>query len=105
MDIVIKRDSRGRERPQEKEFVEKRVVRVLPTSDLIRKYLKHQPSRIGWLKEGSVEWPLDTFTRNRLRDGDITIEAPQEQQAKQLEKSKKAEPKKAEPKKESTSHS
>jgi hypothetical protein len=76
MDIVIKRGPSGRERPQEKGFVERRVVRVLPTSDLIRKYLKHQPSKIAWLKEGSVEWPWDSFTRNRLRDGDITIEPP-----------------------------
>jgi hypothetical protein len=77
MDIVMKRGARpGQVRPQEKGFIERRVVRVLPTSDLIRKYLKHQPSKIGWLKEGSVEWPWDSFTRNRLRDGDITIEPP-----------------------------
>jgi hypothetical protein len=66
--------------------VERRVVRVLPTSDLIRKYLKHQPSKVGWLKEGSVEWPWDSFTRNRLRDGDITIEAPKAAPAKAIEK-------------------
>jgi hypothetical protein len=76
MDVVMKRNSRGQERAQEKDFVEKRVVRVLPKNDMIRKYIKHQPSRIGWLKEGSVEWPLDQFTRNRLRDGDVIIETP-----------------------------
>lgn len=75
MDIVMKRNKSGKDRPQEKGFVERRVVRVLPKNDLIRKYIKHQPSKIGWLSEGSVEWPLDSFTRNRLRDGDITIEA------------------------------
>jgi len=93
MDIVLKQGPRG-DRPQEKDFVEKRVVRVLPANDMIRKYLKHQPSRIGWLKEGSVEWPLDTFTRNRLRDGDITIEPAKakEEPQPQLEKKTKAAP-------------
>ena len=87
MDVVMKRGPRGGERPQEKDFVERRVVRVLPKNDMIRKYLKHQPSKVGFLKEGSVEWPLDQFTRNRLRDGDITIEEP-----KQLEQDKKKKP-------------
>jgi hypothetical protein len=90
MDIVMKRGPRGQERPEEKGFVEKRVVRVLPTTDLIRKYIKHQPSGIGWLKEGSVEWPLDTFTRNRLRDGDITIEPEKPKQLEQQQQKKPA---------------
>jgi hypothetical protein len=108
MDVVMKHGSRG-ERPKEKTFQERRVVRVLPASDLIRKHLKHQPSGIGWLKEGSVEWPLDAFTRNRLRDGDVTIEPPK---PKQLEsdkpdnKSKKpASEQKPAPKPETTSSS
>jgi hypothetical protein len=84
MDIIVKRNTRGQDRAQERDLIEKRVVRVLPKNDMIRKYIKHQPSRIGWLKEGSVEWPLDAFTRNRLRDGDVIIETPA-----MLEQSKK----------------
>jgi hypothetical protein len=49
-------------------------VRVLPKNGLIRKYLKHEPTRIAFREEGSIEWPLDNFTMRRLRDGDITIE-------------------------------
>jgi hypothetical protein len=99
MEIVMKRGPRGQERPQEKDFAEKRVVRVLPTSDLIRKYVKHQPSKIGWLKEGSVEWPWDTFTRNRLRDGDITIEPAKPKQVGQQQQKKPTGAQPSEPKK------
>jgi hypothetical protein len=50
-----------------------RPVRVLPKDPETRKNLKHQPSKIAFRAEGSVEWPLDKFTLRRLRDGDITI--------------------------------
>jgi hypothetical protein len=91
MDIVMKkRGPRGQERPQEKDFAEKRVVRVLPKNDLIRKYIKHQPTGLRFLKEGSVEWPLDQFTRNRLRDGDVIIEPEKpKEDPKQREQDKK----------------
>jgi hypothetical protein len=49
-------------------------VRVLPKNELIRKYLKHEPTKIAFRPEGSIEWPLDNFTMRRLRDGDVTIE-------------------------------
>jgi hypothetical protein len=75
IDVVMKRDAQGRERPQEKEFDErKRVVRVLPKNDEMRKYLKHGGTRVGFLAEGSVEWPNDQFTRRRLKDGDVILE-------------------------------
>jgi len=48
-------------------------VRVLPANDQLRKILKH-PASGGFLAEGSTEWPLDQFTKRRLRDGDITLE-------------------------------
>lgn len=73
MDIVMKRDAQGRERPQEKDFNDRRVVRVVPTNERLRKYLKH-PSRGGFLAEGASEWPLDQFTKRRIKEGDITIE-------------------------------
>jgi hypothetical protein len=76
MELVMKRDSRGRSRPQEKDFRERRVVRVVPRDENIRKYIKHGVTRVGFQTEGSAEWPMDAFTRNRLRDGDVSIEVP-----------------------------
>ena len=76
VDVVMKRNAlTGTERPQEKDFNErKKVVRVLPRNDLIRRYLKHGVTKVGFLASGSAEWPMDQFTRNRIRDGDVTIE-------------------------------
>jgi hypothetical protein len=76
MDIVMKRNAvTGHERPQEKDFNEaKRVVRVVPRTPEIRKYLKHPATRVGFLTEGSSEWPNDQFTRRRLMEGVISIE-------------------------------
>jgi hypothetical protein len=49
-------------------------VRVLPRDPDIRKYLKHEPTKIAFRAEGSIEWPLDKFTLRRIRDGDVTVE-------------------------------
>lgn len=77
MDIVMKTTASGRERLQEADFDEgRRVVRVLPKNELIRKYIKHARTRVGFPAEGSAEWPNDTFTKRRIADGDVTIEAP-----------------------------
>ena len=54
-------------------------LRVEPTGDnpervaALRRHLKHIPSGVGFRSEGSAEWPDDTFTRRRIRDGDIKI--------------------------------
>ena len=48
-------------------------VRVLPANEDFRQVLKH-PSGLRFPEQGSVEWPLDKFTRKRLAEGDITIE-------------------------------
>jgi hypothetical protein len=77
MDIVLKRTN-GQEIGEER-----RVVRVLPTSDAIRKHIKHPISKVGFLAEGSVEWPLDQFTRRRIADGDVTVEQREQQQLEQ----------------------
>jgi len=85
----------GRERPQETDFNDKRkVVRVLPRSDDIRKYLKHQPSRVGFLATGSAEWPNDTFTKRRIAEGDVTIEAAAAIEDKRADAADGAEPNK-----------
>jgi hypothetical protein len=89
MDIVMKQHPiTGKMRPQEKDFNEgRRVVRVLPKNDDIRKYIRHPKTRVGWLTEGSAEWPNDAFTKRRIADGDVTIEraAPQGEQGEQGE--------------------
>jgi hypothetical protein len=50
------------------------VVQVMPKNDLIRKYLMHMPSRTKFPASGPATWPLDNFTRKRVRDGDVTVE-------------------------------
>jgi hypothetical protein len=52
-------------------------VRVLPATEELRRVLRH-PRGMAFRSSGAVEWPMDKFTANRLRDGDITIEAPRE---------------------------
>ena len=48
-------------------------VRVEPANEDMRRLLKH-PKAGGFRSEGSLEWPNDTFTQRRLRDGDIKLE-------------------------------
>jgi len=45
-------------------------VRVEPANDDLRAVLKH-PSGIRFHATGSVEWPLDRFTRRRIADGSV----------------------------------
>jgi hypothetical protein len=53
-------------------------VRVLPadgdgfSADVMRRLLKH-PSVGGFRSDGDIEWPNDTFTKRRLREGSITL--------------------------------
>jgi hypothetical protein len=83
VDIVFQIDPRtGRERPIDREFQQRvKVVRVIPKNEAIRKGLRHWPSRVGFPKEGSAEWPFDTFTKRRIKDGDVTIEKPEDREA------------------------
>jgi hypothetical protein len=60
---------------------ERRVVRVVPKNDQLRKYLKH-PSRGALNAEGSTEWPNDQFTRRRIKAGDVTVEEATAREAK-----------------------
>src|SRR5262245_56407232 len=52
-------------------------VRVVPASDDVRKYIKH-PTGLKFPESGAAEWPLDSFTRRRLRDGSVTREEQKE---------------------------
>lgn len=93
IDVVMKRDPRtGQERPQDKELQDRpRVVRVTPKNDAVRRYLKHGITKVGFLAEGSAEWPFDQFTKRRIKDGDVTVEdaaaAPQRERRKAIEAS------------------
>jgi len=57
-------------------------VRVVPASDDVRKYIKH-PTGLKFPESGAAEWPLDSFTRRRLRDGSVTREEQQQKEAEQ----------------------
>jgi hypothetical protein len=52
-------------------------VRVSPRDDEVRAWIKHP--RVGAFRSvGSIEWPNDTFTQRRIRDGTVTLEPPRE---------------------------
>ena len=86
-----------RERHFEKGFDDiPKSLRVIPKNDQLRKFLKHGVTRVGFPKEGSAEWPNDTFTHRRIKDGDVTVEKAAEKKAehrpKHEAKRKEAEP-------------
>ena len=47
-------------------------MKVLPKNDDVRRVLKH-PVAKGFRKQGPAEWPNDSFTARRIRDGDVTV--------------------------------
>jgi hypothetical protein len=48
-------------------------MKVLPKNDDIRRVLFH-PNAGKFRAEGPAEWPDDSFTNRRIKDGDITKE-------------------------------
>jgi hypothetical protein len=52
-------------------------MKVWPTSDKVRQVLKH-PARGGFRDHGPADWPDDTFTYRRIKDGDVTTKEPKE---------------------------
>jgi hypothetical protein len=48
-------------------------MKVFPKNDDIRRVLAH-PTAGKFRAEGLVDWPDDSFTQRRIRDGDITPE-------------------------------
>ncbi len=52
------------------------MIKVWPTSDDMRKLLRHPEGNIAFHEEGPIDWPDDSFTHRRLMDGDITKEDP-----------------------------
>jgi hypothetical protein len=47
-------------------------VKVLPGSDSMQRRLEH-PTGIGLRAKGASDWPLDTFTKRRLKEGAIIL--------------------------------
>jgi hypothetical protein len=63
-------------------------MKVLPKNDDLRRVLAH-PNAGKFRAEGSADWPDDSFTNRRIKDGDITkeeVEAKQPPPAKEKEK-------------------
>jgi len=51
------------------------MVKVVPTKPEYIGPLRHALTGIGWKEGGeAVEWPLDQFTRRRIKDGSIKIQ-------------------------------
>jgi hypothetical protein len=48
-------------------------VRVEPTKEEYRKVLRHPSTNTAFRETGSLEWPLDQFTKRRIREGAIRI--------------------------------
>jgi hypothetical protein len=57
-------------------------VRVNPANDQIRKAIKHPSGNIAFPESGSVEWPNDSFTKRRIREGAVTREDDKAKEAK-----------------------
>jgi hypothetical protein len=56
-------------------------VRVVPANDDMRRLLKH-PKAGNFRSEGSLEWPNDSFTQRRLRDGSVKLAEAEEREEK-----------------------
>jgi hypothetical protein len=50
-------------------------MKVWAKNEDVRKIMKH-PTAGGFNADGSADWPDDTFTYRRMRDGDISQEQP-----------------------------
>jgi hypothetical protein len=51
------------------------LIEVWPASADLRLHLRH-PSAGGFRPTGSVAWPGDRFTLNRIKDGGVVLEDP-----------------------------
>ena len=47
-------------------------MQVWPKNDAMRKVLRHV-NGTGFRAEGPAEWPDDSFTARRVRDGDVSL--------------------------------
>jgi hypothetical protein len=50
-------------------------MKVFPKDETIRRLISH-PSGVPFRKDGPAEWPDDSYTARRIRDGDVTTSDP-----------------------------
>jgi hypothetical protein len=54
-------------------------MRVWAANEDMVKLLKHPISKVGFVDLNTgVNWPQDTFTTRRIRDGDVKTSAPEQ---------------------------
>lgn len=54
-------------------------VRVVPSNNDFRRLMVHPMTpEVLFPERGGTSWPLDAFTRRRIRDGSVTLESPAE---------------------------
>jgi hypothetical protein len=49
------------------------MVKVMPRNDVVRKTMRHPSGNIAFRETGPIDWPEDSFTTRRIRDGDVTV--------------------------------
>jgi hypothetical protein len=54
------------------------MAKVYALKENVRKFIFHPLGRIKFDKDGVADWPMDQFTRARIRDGDVALKPPNE---------------------------
>jgi hypothetical protein len=54
------------------------MAKVRALKENVRKFIFHPSGRIKFDENGLADWPLDSFTVHRIRDGDVALEPPGE---------------------------
>jgi hypothetical protein len=52
------------------------MPKVYALKDNVKKHIFHPSNKIRFDENGVADWPLDQFTTRRIRDGDVSLEAP-----------------------------
>jgi len=55
------------------------MPRVYALKENIQKHIFHPSNRVKFNSSGWAEWPMDQFTQRRIRDGDVSLEAPKKE--------------------------
>jgi hypothetical protein len=53
------------------------MAKVYALRETVRRHIFHPLTKGRFDGAGVATWPLDRFTRNRLRDGDISLSPPE----------------------------
>src|SRR5262245_21552637 len=77
-----RRINRGKERLKMIRDRMPKAVTVVAANEDLRRVLAH-PNGGGFRKDGTASWPDDSFTRRRIRDGDVTVQEETAQQEQQ----------------------